>query len=131
MCSGVSSVICERVKAKGSLELVRRSGHYDGPLLFRSYSCLPILYFSSMALLSSRQSFAPMIPVHHSIRLYKLHYLNSLVQVLSFEVNLILKSNFFWKDRESRAVDTESLCVLAGRSVWAIRLDIHILDNGG
>jgi hypothetical protein len=28
-------------------------------------------------------------------------------------------------------VDTESLCVLAGRSVWAIRLDIHILDNGG
>ncbi|CAK9877850.1 unnamed protein product [Sphagnum jensenii] len=33
--------------------------------------------------------------------------------------------------RESKAVDTESLCVLAGRSVWAIRLDIHILDNGG
>ncbi|XP_049932112.1 exosome complex component RRP45A-like isoform X1 [Nymphaea colorata] len=33
--------------------------------------------------------------------------------------------------RESRAVDTESLCVLAGRSVWAIRVDLHILDNGG
>lgn len=33
--------------------------------------------------------------------------------------------------RESRAVDTESLCVLAGKLVWAIRVDIHILDNGG
>lgn len=33
--------------------------------------------------------------------------------------------------RESRAVDTESLCVLSGKLVWAIRIDIHILDNGG
>ncbi|EXB93334.1 Exosome complex component rrp45 [Morus notabilis] len=33
--------------------------------------------------------------------------------------------------RESRAVDTESLCVLSGKSVWAIRIDLHILDNGG
>ncbi|CAM6093677.1 unnamed protein product [Calypogeia fissa] len=33
--------------------------------------------------------------------------------------------------RESRAVDMESLCVLAGQKVWAIRVDIHILDNGG
>ncbi|OAY61336.1 exosome complex component RRP45A isoform X1 [Manihot esculenta] len=33
--------------------------------------------------------------------------------------------------RESRAVDTESLCVLAGKLVWAIRIDLHILDNGG
>ncbi|KAK9269221.1 hypothetical protein L1049_000991 [Liquidambar formosana] len=33
--------------------------------------------------------------------------------------------------RESRAVDTESLCVLAGKLVWSIRIDIHILDNGG
>ncbi|XP_073013908.1 exosome complex component RRP45A-like [Typha latifolia] len=33
--------------------------------------------------------------------------------------------------RESRAVDMESLCVVAGKSVWAIRLDLHILDNGG
>ncbi|RWR91865.1 exosome complex component RRP45A isoform X1 [Cinnamomum micranthum f. kanehirae] len=33
--------------------------------------------------------------------------------------------------RESRAVDTESLCVLAGRLVWAIRVDLHILDDGG
>lgn len=33
--------------------------------------------------------------------------------------------------RESRAVDTESLCVIAGKLVWAIRVDLHILDNGG
>ncbi|XP_010536100.1 PREDICTED: exosome complex component RRP45A-like isoform X2 [Tarenaya hassleriana] len=33
--------------------------------------------------------------------------------------------------RESRAVDTESLCVLAGKLAWAVRIDLHILDNGG
>lgn len=33
--------------------------------------------------------------------------------------------------RESMAVDTESLCVVAGKLVWAIRVDLHILDNGG
>ncbi|XP_038879560.1 exosome complex component RRP45B-like isoform X3 [Benincasa hispida] len=33
--------------------------------------------------------------------------------------------------RESRAVDMESLCVVSGKSVWAIRVDLHILDNGG
>ncbi|CAM0945708.1 unnamed protein product [Alopecurus aequalis] len=33
--------------------------------------------------------------------------------------------------RESRAVDMESLCVVAGKQVWMIRVDLHILDNGG
>ncbi|KAL9143176.1 hypothetical protein ABFS82_14G219200 [Erythranthe guttata] len=33
--------------------------------------------------------------------------------------------------RESRAVDTESLCVVAGKWVWSVRIDLHILDNGG
>ncbi|KAL5567090.1 hypothetical protein UlMin_030254 [Ulmus minor] len=33
--------------------------------------------------------------------------------------------------RESRAVDTESLCVLSGKLIWAVRIDLHILDNGG
>ncbi|CAL0314533.1 unnamed protein product [Lupinus luteus] len=33
--------------------------------------------------------------------------------------------------RESRAIDTESLCVVAGKMVWAIRIDIHVVDNGG
>lgn len=33
--------------------------------------------------------------------------------------------------RESRAVDMESLCVIAGKLVWAIRIDLQIVDNGG
>ncbi|XP_057479380.1 exosome complex component RRP45A-like isoform X1 [Actinidia eriantha] len=33
--------------------------------------------------------------------------------------------------RESQAVDMESLCVVAGKLVWAIRIDLHIIDNGG
>jgi len=33
--------------------------------------------------------------------------------------------------RESRAVDMESLCVVAGKHVWSVRVDLHILDNGG
>ncbi|VFQ63994.1 unnamed protein product [Cuscuta campestris] len=33
--------------------------------------------------------------------------------------------------RESRALDTESLCVIAGKWVWSIRIDLQILDNGG
>ncbi|KAL9261323.1 Exosome complex component RRP45B-like protein [Drosera capensis] len=33
--------------------------------------------------------------------------------------------------RESKAVDTESLCVLAGKLVWSIRIDLHIIDNTG
>lgn len=33
--------------------------------------------------------------------------------------------------RESRAVDTESLCILSGKAVWALRVDLNILDNGG
>lgn len=33
--------------------------------------------------------------------------------------------------RESRAVDTESLCIVSGKLVWGIRIDLHILDNGG
>ena len=33
--------------------------------------------------------------------------------------------------RESRAIDLESLCVLAGEKVWAVRVDAHVLDAGG
>lgn len=28
-------------------------------------------------------------------------------------------------------MDTESLCVVAGKWVWSVRIDLHILDNGG
>ncbi|KAJ1839921.1 3'-5'-exoribonuclease [Coemansia sp. RSA 2706] len=33
--------------------------------------------------------------------------------------------------RQSRAVDTEALCILAGEKVWTVRIDIHFLDHGG
>ncbi|KAI7842022.1 hypothetical protein COHA_004223 [Chlorella ohadii] len=33
--------------------------------------------------------------------------------------------------RESRAVDLESLVVLAGRKVWHLRVDLHVLDHQG
>lgn len=33
--------------------------------------------------------------------------------------------------RESGAVDQESLCVIAGRKVWALRVDVHIIQADG
>ena len=33
--------------------------------------------------------------------------------------------------RESRAIETESLCILAGSKVWAVRVALHVLDHCG
>lgn len=33
--------------------------------------------------------------------------------------------------RRSRAIDTESLCIVAGAKCWSIRADVHILDADG
>ncbi|KAJ2383599.1 3'-5'-exoribonuclease, partial [Coemansia sp. RSA 2603] len=33
--------------------------------------------------------------------------------------------------RQSRAVDTEALCIVAGEQVWAVRVDLHFLDHAG
>eukprot|EP01128_Nolandella_sp_AFSM9_P012875 TRINITY_DN9711_c0_g1_i1.p1 TRINITY_DN9711_c0_g1~~TRINITY_DN9711_c0_g1_i1.p1 ORF type:complete len:433 (+),score=123.16 TRINITY_DN9711_c0_g1_i1:107-1300(+) len=33
--------------------------------------------------------------------------------------------------RESRAIDTEALCIVAGEKVWSIRLDVHVMDDNG
>ncbi|NWQ73883.1 EXOS9 protein, partial [Columbina picui] len=33
--------------------------------------------------------------------------------------------------RNSKCVDTESLCVVAGEKVWQIRLDLHLLNHDG
>ena len=55
-------------------------------------------------------------------------------RVLSSEPNedfFFYLSCFFYSFRESRAVDMESLCVVAGKHVWSVRVDLHILDNGG
>lgn len=33
--------------------------------------------------------------------------------------------------KDSGAVDLEALVVLSGRAVWALRTDVHVVDNGG
>ncbi|KAJ2829609.1 3'-5'-exoribonuclease [Coemansia erecta] len=33
--------------------------------------------------------------------------------------------------RQSRAIDTEALCILAGEKVWTVRVDVHFVDHGG
>lgn len=33
--------------------------------------------------------------------------------------------------RRSRAIDTESLCIIAGRKCWSVRADVHVLDADG
>ena len=33
--------------------------------------------------------------------------------------------------RRSRAIDTESLCVIAGAKCWSIRADVHVLESDG
>ncbi|PRP78891.1 hypothetical protein PROFUN_13330 [Planoprotostelium fungivorum] len=33
--------------------------------------------------------------------------------------------------RESRAIDSEALCIIASEKVWSVRCDIHILDHVG
>ncbi|GAM19753.1 hypothetical protein SAMD00019534_029280 [Acytostelium subglobosum LB1] len=33
--------------------------------------------------------------------------------------------------KESRAIDTESLCIVAGSKVWTIRTNVHVLDDCG
>lgn len=33
--------------------------------------------------------------------------------------------------RRSQALDTESLCLIAGQKVWSIRADVHVLDHDG
>ncbi|KAK5946681.1 3'-5'-exoribonuclease [Knufia obscura] len=33
--------------------------------------------------------------------------------------------------RRSRAIDTESLCIVAGQKCWSVRADVHVLDFDG
>ena len=43
------------------------------------------------------------------------------------QVNRVLEKSI----RRSRAVDTESLCIIAGKLCWSIRADVHVLENDG
>ncbi|KAL4230579.1 Exosome complex component RRP45 [Mactra antiquata] len=33
--------------------------------------------------------------------------------------------------KESRCIDTESLCIVAGEKVWEIRVDVHVINHDG
>ncbi len=33
--------------------------------------------------------------------------------------------------KESRAIDTEALCIVASQKVWSVRCDMHIIDHDG
>lgn len=33
--------------------------------------------------------------------------------------------------KTSRAIDTEALCIATGEKVWSIRVDLHVVDDGG
>ena len=55
----------------------------------------------------------------------------------SFEVNRpteleVLLSNLLEKTvRRSGALDTESLCLVAGQKCWSVRVDVHVLSHDG
>ncbi|RDW65449.1 hypothetical protein BP5796_10141 [Coleophoma crateriformis] len=55
----------------------------------------------------------------------------------SFEVNrpteteLLLSRMLEKTIRRSSALDTESLCLIAGQKVWSIRADVHVLSSDG
>jgi exosome complex component RRP45 len=55
----------------------------------------------------------------------------------AFEVNRpteteVLMSRLLEKTvRRSNALDTESLCLIAGQKVWSIRVDLHVLSHDG
>jgi exosome complex component RRP45 len=50
---------------------------------------------------------------------------------LPSETELLL-SRFLEKTiRRSQALDTESLCLLAGLKVWSVRADVHVLSHDG
>lgn len=46
---------------------------------------------------------------------------------LHVEIGRIIERGF----RESRAIETEGLCIVAGKKVWAIRTDLTVLDYCG
>ena len=69
---------------------------------------------------------APKVDVHKiSLKLpapcvlYKFQVSNSITRI----IERTLKGSY--------AIDTEALCILAGKSVWSIRVDVTVLDNDG
>lgn len=46
-------------------------------------------------------------------------------------VAMALRGNVERVIRDSRAVDTEALCIIAGKKVWAVSVDVSIVDAAG
>jgi len=47
------------------------------------------------------------------------------------EQEVILSRTLEKAIRRSRAIDTESLCIISGAKCWSIRADVHVLDSDG
>ncbi|KIX98367.1 uncharacterized protein Z520_05668 [Fonsecaea multimorphosa CBS 102226] len=47
------------------------------------------------------------------------------------EQEVILSRTLEKAIRRSRALDTESLCIIAGAKCWSVRADVHVLDSDG
>lgn len=47
------------------------------------------------------------------------------------EQEIILSRTLEKAIRRSHAIDTESLCIVAGAQCWSIRADVHVLDSDG
>lgn len=49
------------------------------------------------------------------------------ISTTSIEIARIIERGL----RQSKSIDTESLCIVAGSKVWSIRTDVHVLDDHG
>lgn len=47
------------------------------------------------------------------------------------EQEVILSRTLEKAIRRSRAIDTESLCIISGAKCWSVRADVHVLDSDG
>jgi exosome complex component RRP45 len=45
----------------------------------------------------------------------------------SIEISRIIERSL----RGSKSIDTEALCIIAGKKVWSVRVDIHVIDDFG
>ena len=61
----------------------------------------------------------------------KNHVFLTVTKFRQTEQEIILSRLLEKSIRRSNALDTESLCLLAGRKCWSLRVDVHVLDHDG
>jgi exosome complex component RRP45 len=52
---------------------------------------------------------------------------NNTQTVESIEISRIIDRSL----RGSKAIDTEALCIVNGKKVWSLRIDLQVIDNDG